>query len=104
MKRHEEGTGHRHARLQELLLEELRSLFSDDISDPELEGVAIVAVVLSVDYRHLRVHYAAPSQGRDLEHALRRATPFLRRSLADALDLKIVPDLRFVPEIGERSD
>lgn len=98
MTRNEEGGGH--ARMQELLLEELRSLFSDDISDPALEGVQVVAVVLSVDYRHLRVHYAAPSPGRATEHALQRATPFLRRSLADTLDLKIVPDLRFVAELA----
>jgi ribosome-binding factor A len=101
MTRHEEGTGHRHARLQELMLEELRSLFSDDISDPVLEGVAVVAAVLSIDYRHLRVHYAAPSPGKQVEHALQRATPFLRRNLADSLDLKIVPDLRFVAEVTD---
>ena len=102
MKRHDEGAGHRHARLQELFLEELRSIFSDDISDPELEGVRIVAVVLSVDYRHLRVHYALDGAARSdaVERALARATPFLRRCLATTLDLKVVPDLRFVREGG----
>jgi ribosome-binding factor A len=96
MKRREEGAGHRHARLQELLLEELRSLFSDDISDPALDDVEIVAVVLAVDYRHVRVHY---THAEDCEEALLRATPFLRRSLATALDLKIVPAIRFVREV-----
>lgn len=101
MKRAEESAGHRHARLQDLVFEELRSLFADDLSDPALEGVAIVAVVLSVDYRHARVHFAAPGGAADaprIDHALRRATPFLRRMLADAIELKATPDLRFVRE------
>lgn len=104
MKRDEEGGGHRHARLQDLLFEELCSLFDDDVNDPDLEGAAIVAVVLSVDYRHLRVHYALPvdapaaSDGRRVERALGRVAPFLRRNLGAALDLKATPDLRFVRE------
>jgi ribosome-binding factor A len=105
MKRDEQGGGHRHARLQDLLFEELRALFADDVSDPILSDVAVVAVVLSVDYRHARVHYAVRAEAgaraparTEIERALGRATPFLRRGLADALDLKIVPDLRFVRE------
>jgi ribosome-binding factor A len=98
-----EGAGYRHARLQGLILEELRALLRDDVTDPALTEVRITAVVLSVDYRHTRVHFAvrgAPDgveqeRGR-VERALGRATPFLRARLADAIDLKRVPDLRFV--------
>ena len=97
------GAGHRHARLQELLLEELRSLLRDDVSDPALGDVWVTAVVLSVDYRHARVHFTVTGQGEQDEpshsarqRAFERATPFLRAQLADAIDLKRVPDLRFV--------
>jgi ribosome-binding factor A len=64
--------------------------------------VVVTAVVLSVDYRHARVHFAirgVPAAAVDrvaTERALARVTPFLRARLADALDLKRVPDLRFV--------
>lgn len=84
----------------------------DDVSDPTLAGVEIAAVVLSVDYRHARVHFvlaaeegsrspadgsggAHPRRG-SAERALVRATPFLRARLADAIDMKRTPDLRFV--------
>jgi ribosome-binding factor A len=98
-----EGAGHRHARLQGLLGEELRALLRDDVTDPALVDVRITAVVLSVDYRHARVHFAlhgvsaevAQERGR-AELALGRATPFFRARLAEAIDLKRVPDLRFV--------
>jgi ribosome-binding factor A len=86
-----------------LIVEELRGLLRDDVSDPALTGVRITAIVLSVDYRHARVHFALQASEEEarerrvrVEHGLARATPFLRARLADALDLKRVPDLRFV--------
>ncbi|MEO8877368.1 MAG: ribosome-binding factor A [Polyangiaceae bacterium] len=106
MKREEEkneGAGHRHLRLQGLIFEELRALLRDDVSDPALLDVRVTAVVLSVDYRHARIHYAVGAtlnsvgtQPARTERALARATAFFRARLSDALDLKRVPDLRFV--------
>jgi ribosome-binding factor A len=98
MRRDEEGAGHRHLRVQSLILEELRALLRDDVSDPDLGGVRIVAVVLAVDYRQARVHFV-PSpvvEPRLVQRALDRATPFLRARLAEAIEIKRVPDLRFV--------
>ncbi len=98
----EEGAGHRHLRLQSLIFEGLRALLRDELTDPALAAVAITAVVLSVDYRHARVHFAlgpsaAPERARvDAERAFSRATAFLRARLADEIDLKRSPDLRFV--------
>jgi ribosome-binding factor A len=98
-----EGAGHRHLRVQGLVLEELRALLRDDVHDPALEAVGVAAVVLSVDYRHARVHFVVRGRGeleappvRAIERALERATPFLRARLADAIEMKRVPDLRFV--------
>ena len=98
MKQDREGAGHRHGRLEKLILEELRALLREDIADPALIGVRITSLVLSVDYRHARVHFALRSGGERAyaERALERATPFLRAQLADAIDMKRVPDLRFV--------
>jgi ribosome-binding factor A len=100
MRREEEGAGHRHLRVQSLVLEELRALLRDDVSDPALVDVRVVAVVLSVDYRHAKVHFVlngtSTASRRSAELALERATPFLRARLADALDMKRMPDLRFV--------
>jgi ribosome-binding factor A len=99
MRREEESAGHRHERVQGLIFEELRALMRDDVSDPALGDVRVTAVVLSVDYRHARVHFALASGGeqrRAVERALERVTPFLRARLADAIDVKRTPDLRFV--------
>lgn len=100
MKREKEGAGYRHQRLEVSILEELRSLLRDDVSDPELEGVGVSAVALSPDYKNARVHFVIRRGGArpEIERALTRATPFLRRRLAEAIELKRTPDLRFVFE------
>ena len=98
--KHEQGPGHRHHRLETSILEELDAIVRDDVSDPELEGVRIRAVVLSPDYRSARVHFSVP-RGRPrtaVERAFERAAPFLRGRLAEAVELKHTPDLRFVYE------
>lgn len=103
MRREDDHSGFRHIRLQTLILEEVRALLRDDVTDPTLEPVRLTALVLSVDYRHARVHFAVRATEDDarkrrttIEHALARATPFLRARLAETIDLKRVPDLRFV--------
>lgn len=98
-----QASGHRHARLQQILREELGALVRDELSDPKLDGVMVTSVELSVDYRNARVRFWAaratpPSrEERDrLERALARAAPFLRASLAESVDLKQVPALNFL--------
>jgi ribosome-binding factor A len=97
------GAGHRHARLSQILHEELRALMRDELTDPRLDGVVFTAVELSVDYKNARVRFLGPQRGRHtrddrerFERALARAAPFLRAHLADAVDVKQVPALRFV--------
>ena len=100
MKRESEGAGYRHHRLEVSLLEELRSLLRDDVTDPSVEGVGLTALTMSPDYKNARVHFVIP-KGKDrkvITHGLERATPFLRRRLAEAIELKRTPDLRFVFE------
>ena len=90
----------RHQRVEASILEELRAVLRDDISDPELDGVRLTAIVLSPDGKVARVHFAVP-RARPRTAALRaftRATGFLRSRLAEGVDLKRTPDLRFVYE------
>ncbi|HVJ91947.1 MAG TPA: hypothetical protein VM580_19235, partial [Labilithrix sp.] len=75
--RREEGAVHRHERVQGLIFEELRALMRDDVSDPALADVRVAAVVLSIDYRHARVHFTLTTgieQRRDIWGRLAEAT------------------------------
>src|ERR1700753_1721683 len=100
MRRNDEGAGHRHLRVQSLVLEELRALLRDDISDPDLADARVVTVALSVDYRYARVHFVLTGGSvvglPAAQRALARASPFLRARLVEAIEMKRVPELRFV--------
>lgn len=97
----EGGAGHyRHQRVESSILEELRSILRDDVTNPVLEGVRLTAIVLAPDSKIARIHFAVP-RGRprkDVEAAFVRATGFLRARLADGVELKRTPDLRFIYE------
>jgi ribosome-binding factor A len=111
--KHEQGGpsaagAHRHQRVEASILEELRSIVRDDITDPELEGVQLTAIVLSPDSKNAKIHFAVP-RGRPrtaVERAFSRAAGFLRGRLAEGVELKRTPDLRFVfeGELGPAAD
>lgn len=88
--------GHRIDRLEHVIRDELSSILRDETSNARLDPVRIRRVELSVDYRNARVWFAAPDPLRPIELALEQATPFLRARLAELLDLKRVPNLRFL--------
>lgn len=96
-----QAAGHRHERLSRILREEIAAVMRDELADPRLEGVRLTFVELSVDYKNARIGFVGPvaeasrAERERLERLLERATPFLRRRLADAVDLKHAPALRF---------
>ena len=98
----EEGAGHRQARLEHILLDELQSLIRDEATDPAVQGVSVLAVNLSPDGGHARIAYAVVtslSREQEVRHSskegLARATNFLRARLAQQLSLKKLPKLAF---------
>ncbi len=103
MKHHEDrgAAEHRHQRVETAILDELRSILRDDVTDPELEGVRLTALVLAPDGKLARVHHAVPrARPRSaVERAFTRASGFLRGRLAEGVELKRTPELRFVYEV-----
>jgi ribosome-binding factor A len=100
--RFSQDDGYRRLRLEHIILEELNSLLRDEVEDPSLEGVHVVSVELSPDYRLAKASYQI-EPGYSLERvqvALERSTSFLRGQLGDALDAKFVPSLRFAPSMA----
>lgn len=98
---HEEAAGHRHARLEHILIVELQTRITG-ATDPLLDGVTVIAINLSHDAGHARVAFAVIGELCD-ERALHqraktgllRATGFLRARLGEQLNLKKLPSLSF---------
>jgi len=77
----ESGEGFRTVRLQELIREEVSSVFDGEIGDARLDGVLITFVELTADGSCARLWYSAP-EGREPLEALDRTAGFLRSRLA----------------------
>lgn len=89
----------RQQRLADEIRDILASLFSGgQMSDPRLESVTITAVKLSGDLQLASVYFRV--YGEDpkvdaVQRGLESAAGLMRRRLADELDVRRVPTLRF---------
>ena len=92
-------TGQRPLRVGEELRHVLAQILErGELRDPDLAGavVTVTEVRMSPDLRNATV-FVSPLGGTDSEKivaALRRAAPFLRRRVADTVQLRYAPNLR----------
>lgn len=109
------STGQRPLRVGEEVRHALAHILErGELRDPDLAGVVvtITEVRMSPDIRNATV-FVAPLGGIDTDKvvtALDRAAPFLRRRIADIVELRYVPNLRieadtsfdYAEQIGKR--
>ncbi len=89
----------RHQRLGAQIQRSLSELLHREVKDPGLNRISVTGVELSKDLSVARVWFNLLDPDADpapAEEALRRAAGFLRSRLGGALDVRHVPELRFV--------
>ena len=99
---------HRSQRVSEALREELGEMISYELSDPRVGEATITEVLVSPDMRHaqIRLHIlkgsssdkGSSNDGETIQ-ALNHARPFLRRKLAERLNLFRIPELHFEEDV-----
>jgi ribosome-binding factor A len=101
----------RQQRVQELLYQELSILVANELDDPQLSLLMVTNVVVSRDLRNAKIyvhHDDSEIPRRTILRRLDKATPFIRRQLAQRLTLRVVPELMFyyddTPERAARVD
>lgn len=85
-------------RVGQQLYEFLATTLLVDLEDPLLGGVQITHVEVSPDLRHAKVLYVLLNQteaDKDVQQALERATPVLKREIGAQLEMKYIPHLAF---------
>ena len=92
---------HRSRRVEEQLQRLLAELVRREVRDPRIGAVTITAVEVSRDLSHAKVFFlpfdsARPSA--EVAAALGSAAGFLRVQLKRQLQMRQVPELRFVPD------
>lgn len=88
----------RSERLSEIIRVELEEMISYELSDPRIDVNAVAEVLISPDGRRARARLLlggdAAAQKQTLE-ALDHAKSYIRRELANRIDLFRMPDLQF---------
>lgn len=83
----------------DLIKEELSRLLEREVKDPGMGFITLTDVRVPPDLRSARVYFSVLGDEAAMQQslvALRRAAGFLRRELAQRLDLRYVPELHFV--------
>ena len=86
-------------RVNEIIKEILSELLLGQIKDPRVGLVTITSVRVSSDFSTAKVYYtvmADEAHRADTERGLRSAKSYMRRVVADELELRNAPDLKFV--------
>lgn len=95
----------RHLRVATELTRVVNALLQSEAKDPRLHGVTISAVEVSGDLRVAKLFYSTLDPDGDcapVEAALRSAAGFLRGRVAREINLRYMPELRFVHDEAAR--
>ena len=96
--------GHRAQRVSEALREELGEMISYELSDPRIGDTTVTEVLVSPDMRHAQVRLHMGDENTEAQtstiEALNHARPFLRRKLAERLNLFRLPELHFESDVS----
>lgn len=95
----------RTARIAELIRAEAAEALRSSFSDPRLQGVVVTRVEVTADLQIARLFVRLSGEDseearRQLMAGLRAAAPRLRRMVAQAVDLRRAPELRFQFDTG----
>ena len=90
--------GIRVERVAERVRMELTTLLTRTVRDPAVSAVTITHVSMNADLHLARIYYTVldGSNRRDTARGLRRAKTYLRRAIGQRLQLRHVPELRFM--------
>lgn len=98
-------TTHRMESVGRELQQEISNILRVDIDDPLIGFVTITGVEMSPDLKHARVYFSVlgdEEQKRESAKGIRRAAKYIRGLIAERMDLRYTPTLRF--ELDETAE
>lgn len=90
--------GIKNERNAEIVHRELSDILANEVKDAYIKYITITHIDLSHDSSYAKVYFNVLDQEKkeDTLKALDRATGFIRRTLGQRIDFRIIPELRFV--------
>lgn len=93
-----QGSGSRAERIADHIKDEVSQLLSFEVKDPAVGLLTVTHVKMTGDMGLAHVYYTLAGdevEKRKTERALDRATAFVRRRLAENMNMRRAPDIRF---------
>ena len=93
---------YRQGRINEEIQKELASILRT-VKDPRVSDafLSVTAVDCTTDLKYAKIYYstlAGDPNSKELKQGLKAATGYIRRELAHTLNLRITPELTFLPD------
>jgi ribosome-binding factor A len=85
-------------RIQDRIREELAEMAIRELNDPRLEGLSITDVTVDRELAFADIYVSAiegHERAKDILAGLEHASGFIRHALAERIDLRVFPKLRF---------
>lgn len=86
-------------RVQELIKAEVSRIIREDVNDPRIGFISITKVDVSADLENAKIMVSildSEEKKKECMQGLISATSFIRGKLGDILEMRVVPELRFV--------
>lgn len=97
---------HRLARVREVIREVASETILFELKDPRVRGVTVTRADVSGDLQHAKVYVSimgSPSEQTLCLHGLRHAAGYIQSKLADRLQTRFTPTLRFEIDQGVKN-
>lgn len=91
---------YRRGRINEEIQKEMTMILRK-VKDPRVSDafISVTAADCTVDLKYAKIYYSALSgDKKEIAKGLKAATGFIRRELASSLNLRITPELTFLPD------
>jgi len=75
---------------------ELSYILSNEVKNPNIKYITITAVDVTSDLSYARVYFTTLGDSKETLKALKSAKGFIRKTLADRIELRHIPDLEFI--------
>ncbi len=85
-------------RINERMREELSQILLQEVADPRLAGISITDVRVDRELTYADIYFSSlegSERAEEILNGLEHAQGFLRRALADRVELRVFPKLRF---------
>ena len=83
-------------RINSNMQKEISYIIANEVKNPNVKFVTITAVDVTSDLSYAKVYFTTLDDAKETLSALRSAKGFIRKTLADRIELRHIPELEFI--------